>query len=173
MRPPASDVVVRVARPDEHATIGALTVAAYDADGYLAFPDGSYDHDYAAWLADAPGRGRDTTLLVADHDGEIVGAVTWCPYGSGSAQLARSAHQGELRTLAVDSAWRGRGIGAALVDACLARARTAGLSEVLLCSLDAMLPAHRLYASYGFVRRADLDWTPEPGVTLWAFSLTL
>ncbi|MET0447988.1 MAG: GNAT family N-acetyltransferase [Aeromicrobium sp.] len=171
VRPPASDLVVRLARDDEYAAVGALTVAGYDADGYLVRPDGGYDHGYATWLADAATRGRDDVLLVATLGDELVGTVTWCPFGSASAQLARAAHQGEFRTLSIAPAARGRGVGRTLVEACLDRARTAGLTEVLLCSLTEMLPAHRLYTSLGFVRRPELDWSPETGVDLRAFSI--
>lgn len=170
---PASELVVRVAREDEYEAVGALTVAGYDADGYLQFPDGSYDHGYAGWLADAAARGRADTLIVATVDDALVGTVTWCPYGSASAQMARAPHQGEFRTLSVAPDGRGRGIGRALVETCLDRARAAGLTEVLLCSLDDMLPAHRLYRALGFRRRPDLDWSPEPGVQLLGFSIGL
>ena len=40
---------------------------------------------------------------------------------------------------------------------------------MVLSSLLEMRPAHRLYESFGFVRRPELDRVPEPGVTLWAF----
>ncbi len=170
---PASDLVVRPAREDEYEQVGTLTVAGYDADGYLTLPGGSYDHGYAAWLADAAARGRHDVLLVAATEDRLDGTVTWCPFGSASAQLARAAHQGELRTLSVRPEARGRGIARALVEECLRRARAAGLTEVLLCSLTEMLPAHRLYASMGFERRPGLDWSPEPDVHLWAFGLTL
>jgi ribosomal protein S18 acetylase RimI-like enzyme len=171
--PPASDLVVRVAREDEYAAVGALTVAGYEADDYLTRPDGSYDRSYADWLADAAGRGGHDVLLVATVGDELVGTVTWCPYGSASAQIAKAPHQGEFRTLAVAPAGRGRGVARALVGECLRRARDAGLTEVLLCSLDVMLPAHHLYKSLGFVRRPELDWSPDPGVHLWTFSLNL
>jgi ribosomal protein S18 acetylase RimI-like enzyme len=166
-------VLIRVAREEEYAAAGALSVAGYDADGYLTFPDGTFDDGYAGWLADAASRARKSTLLVALDGDELVGTVTWCPYGSGDAQLAKEPHQGEFRTLSIAPGARGRGIGRALVEHCLERARSAGLTEVLLFSLKEMLPAHRLYAGLGFVRRPDLDWSPEPEVDLWAFSLTL
>lgn len=166
-------MLVRPAREDEYAAVGALTVAGYDADDYLVHPDGSYDHDYAGWLADAAARGRDADLLVAADDEQLLGCVTWCPYGSPFAQLATQPHQGEFRTLSVAPEARGRGVGRALVLECLARGRAADLTEVLLASVDVMLPAHRLYTSLGFLRRPELDWRPKPGVTLWAFSLTL
>lgn len=173
MPPPASDLLVRVARPDEYQAIGALTVLGYEADGYLTRPDGSYDTEYAAWLADAAARGRGDTLLVAVLHDELIGTVTWCPFGSASAQLAREPHQGELRTLSVAPAGRGRGVGRALVDTCVERARATGVREVVLCSLDEMLPAHRLYLSMGFRRRPDLDWSPADGVHLLGFSIDI
>jgi GNAT superfamily N-acetyltransferase len=170
---PASDLVVRVAREDEYEAVGTLTVAGYEADGHLTRADGTYDRGYATWLADAAARGRDDVLLVAVDGGQLAGTVTWCPYGSASAQIAESPHQGEFRTLAVAPASRGRGVARALVEECLRRARESGLTEVLLCSLDVMLPAHRLYGSLGFVRRPELDWSPDPAVRLWTFSLAL
>jgi GNAT superfamily N-acetyltransferase len=168
-----SELVIRRARPDEHAAVGALTVAGYDAEGYLVMPDGSYDDHYAGWLGDAAARGRDADLLVAVEGDELLGTATWCPYGSPFAQLAMQPHQGEFRTLSVAPSARGRGVGRALVEDCLDRARAARLTEVLLCSLPEMLPAHRVYARLGFVRRPELDWSPVEGVDLWAFSLPL
>ncbi|MET0821670.1 MAG: GNAT family N-acetyltransferase [Aeromicrobium sp.] len=173
MPPPASDLVVRLVRDDEHDAVGRLTVAGYDADGYLQRPDGTYDHEYAAWIGDVAGRADDSEVLVAVDGDRLVGTVTWCPPGSASAQLARQPHQGEFRTLAVDPRARGRGVGRVLVEACVARARRDGLDEVLLCSLTEMTTAHRLYLSMGFVRRPDLDWSPLPDVRLWGFGLTL
>ncbi len=161
---------VREAHEDEWAAVGDLTVAGYDADGYLTYPDGTFDDVYAGWLRDAASRGRNSVLLVAVEDGELLGTVTWCPPGSSDRQFATSDRQGEFRTLSVASSARGRGVGRALVTACFDRARSAGLTEVMICSLLEMEPAHRLYESFGFVRRPELDRVPEPGVNLWAFS---
>jgi ribosomal protein S18 acetylase RimI-like enzyme len=166
-------VVIRPALEEEYEAVGALSVAGYDADGYLTYPDGTFDDGYAGWLADAASRAGKSTLLVAIDDDELVGTVTWCPYGSGDAQLAKEPHQGEFRTLSIAPEARGRGIGRALVERCLELAREAGLTEVLLFSLLEMVPAHRLYARLGFVRRPELDWSPEPDVHLWAFSLSM
>jgi len=168
-----SELIIRLAREDEYDAVGTLTVAGYDADGYLRKADGSYDRDYASWLADGATRGRDGELLVAAEGDELLGTVTWCPPGSPYRELAVRDDQGEFRTLSVAPHARGRGIGRALVADCLTRARSAGLTEMLLCSLNEMAPAHQLYASLGFVRRPELDWSPYDGVDLWAFSLRL
>jgi ribosomal protein S18 acetylase RimI-like enzyme len=173
VRPPASDLVVRPVRADEHDAVGRLTVAGYDADGHLLRSDGTYDHEYAAWIGDVAGRAADSEVLVAVDGDRVLGTVTWCPPGSAFAQLAQQPHQGEFRTLSVDPDARGRGVGRALVEACLVRARGADLDEVLLCSLTEMTTAHRLYLSMGFVRRPELDWSPLPGVRLLGFGLTL
>jgi N-acetylglutamate synthase-like GNAT family acetyltransferase len=55
-------------------------------------------------------------VLVADLDGEVVGAVTWCPSGSLWREIAED-DEGEFRTLAVTAGGRGRGVGEALVEA--------------------------------------------------------
>lgn len=170
---PASDLVVRRVRDDEHDAVGRLTVAGYEADGHLTRSDGTYDHEYAAWIGDVAGRAGDSEVLVAVDGERLIGTVTWCPPGSASAQLARQPDQGEFRTLSVDPQARGRGVGRALVEACIERARAARLDEVLLCSLAEMTTAHRLYESMGFVRRPDLDWSPAPPVLLHGFSLSL
>ena len=49
---------VREALEDEWEAVGDLTVAGYDADGYLTFHDGTFDDVYAGWLRDAASRGR-------------------------------------------------------------------------------------------------------------------
>jgi ribosomal protein S18 acetylase RimI-like enzyme len=168
-----SEVEVRPARPDELDRAGAVTVAGYAADGHLVRPGGGYDDVYAARLADAATRARDSIVLVAAEDDTLLGAVTWCPPGSSWRELGDGDDHGELRMLAVAPSARGRGVGAALLDACLVAARTSGLAEVRLCSLPQMTTAHRLYASRGFARRPDLDWRPAPDVLLWGFGLDL
>ncbi|WP_456696501.1 GNAT family N-acetyltransferase [Aeromicrobium sp. P5_D10] len=166
----SSGIQIRSAQDAEFLAVGELTVAGYDANGYLVRPDGAYDEEYATWLADVRGRAAGSTVLVAAEHGALLGTVTWCPHGSPSAQMAHAPHQGELRTLSVAPLARRRGIARLLVSACLDQARDSGLSEVLLCSLPEMTAAHGLYVSEGFARRPDLDWSPVPGVALWGFS---
>jgi GNAT superfamily N-acetyltransferase len=168
-----SDFLLRLALPHETDAVGALTVAGYDADGYLTLADGSFDHHYADWLADGATRARDGVLMVAVDDGTLLGSVTWCPPGSPFREISTRDDQGEIRTLSVAPDARGRGVGSALVDWCIDEARATGLAEILLSTLPEMTRAHRLYESRGFVRRPELDWSPFPDVTLWGFCLAL
>lgn len=161
---------IREAHEDEYEAVGDLTVEGYDADGYLTYPDGTFDHTYARWLRDAAPRGRHSVLLVAVDDGRLLGTATWSPPGSPDRELASADHQGEFRTLSIAPGVRRSGVARSLVAECFDRARAAGLTEMMLSSLAEMKPAHHLYASFGFVRRPELDREPEPGVDLWAFS---
>jgi ribosomal protein S18 acetylase RimI-like enzyme len=72
---------------------------------------------------------------------------------------------------------RGRGVGEALVRACIERARAAGAKRVWLHTEPFMEAAHRLYARLGFVRAPAQDWRfeeeGEPDVILLAYVLEL
>ncbi len=157
---------IRRAASEEHAVIGELTVAAY-----AAFTTGAEDF-YVEHLRDAAARDREAELWVAEDDGDVVGTVTIAPEGSPWRELGKPG-EGEFRMLAVSPAARGRGVGEALVRHALDRFRAAGNRRVVLCSLEDMAAAHRIYRRLGFVRAPELDWSPEKGVDLIAFAKEL
>ena len=82
--------------------------------------------------------------FLAERDGQIVGFGTLEIY---------SRKLGEIRSLAVHESERGRGIGQALVEACLERAREEDVFEVMAitsedaffhrCGFDYTLPGER------------------------------
>jgi GNAT superfamily N-acetyltransferase len=157
---------VRPALEHELDAAGAVVRAAYEADGLV-------HGDYLAVLADARDRARDAVVAVGvGPDGTVLGSVTFTLPGSRWAELAR-AGQAEFRMLGVLPQARGRGVGGALVDWCVAQAEAAGAREVVISSAAAMAAAHRLYTTRGFTRRPDLDWSPAPGVDLLGFVLEL
>lgn len=75
--------------------------------------------------------------------------------------------------LAVASAARGKGVGEALVRACVDRARALGVTALVLSTQPAMLGAQRLYGRLGFVRTPELDWSPIPALRLLTYRLEL
>ncbi|MFN8191156.1 MAG: GNAT family N-acetyltransferase [Nocardioidaceae bacterium] len=156
---------IRPARPEEYAVVGDLTAAAYVTGGHL-----DAEHRYVDQLRDAARRAAEALLLVAVDDGRVLGTVTYCPHGSPWRELGRD-DEGEFRTLAVAPEAQGRGVGAALVQACLERSREDGDRGVVLCSLPDQVTAHHLYARAGFTRDHDRDWFPEPGTRLLAFAM--
>ncbi len=143
-----SDVVVRPVRPLEHEAVGRLTVIAYDAVGRMT-------EEYRAKLWDTAIRvSSGAHVLVAVVDGRVLGSAT---YVDGPLIENPAAGDAEFRMLAVDPVAQGRGVGEALVQACLERARARGRARVAIYSMAFMPAAHRLYARLGFVRRPDRD----------------
>ncbi|GGP46881.1 GNAT family N-acetyltransferase [Saccharothrix coeruleofusca] len=164
-----TDVVVRPAHEHEWDEVGALTVAAYRAEGYLTGPV----NDYAAELADARDRARHTDLLVAvDDRGAVLGTISVVHPGSPYAETCREGEL-EFRMLAVRPDARGRGIGEALVRAAIGRAREVGAARLVMSTSERMPSALRLYRRLGFARSPERDWRPKPGVDLIAFRLEL
>jgi ribosomal protein S18 acetylase RimI-like enzyme len=56
----------------------------------------------------------------------------------------------ELRSVAIDPAWQGRGMGRALVQEVLARLRARGVQRVVVATASASLDALAFYLRLGF-----------------------
>ena len=158
---------VREARPDEYEPLGDLTVAAY-----ATLPTGIED-DYADHLRDVQRRAATCPILVAVEDGRLLGGVTYVPGPGTPWSEVEAEDEAGFRMLAVAGDARSRGVGEALVRACVDRARNEGRRGVVLLSRDDMLAAHRLYERVGFRREPDRDWEVEPGFTLRCFAVRL
>lgn len=156
---------VRLARPEEYAAVTDVTLGVYVGGGYIP-PDDYYVEELAA----TEKRAAEADVLVAVEDGAVLGAVTYCPLGSAWREIA-AGDEGEFRMLAVSPDARGRGVGLALIQACLDRAREAGLLGMAISTMSEMTEAHRLYGRLGFSRVPDSDWSPQSGVCLMAFRL--
>jgi ribosomal protein S18 acetylase RimI-like enzyme len=154
---------IREVRPEEYAEAGRLVEAAYTAGGLL-----DNDRGYGAHVRDVAGRAADHVVLVALRHGRLVGSVTITPHGTPQSELARD-DEVEFRYLGVaPEAWGG-GVAAAMVAACQEYAVSTGARRLVICVISDNVRAHRLYERLGFVRTPDRDWTPVPGVELWAF----
>jgi GNAT superfamily N-acetyltransferase len=149
-------------RPEEHELVGDICVAAYAVDGLG--PDW-----YAPVLRDVAGRVAAASVLVAEVDGRVVGAVTFMADAGGPLHEIAVEGEAEFRMLAVDPAAQGRGVGEALVRACLSLASGLGRRALVCCSQDRMAAAHRLYLRLGFERDPARDWAPVEDVRLLAF----
>jgi ribosomal protein S18 acetylase RimI-like enzyme len=159
---------IRAVRPEEYEALGALTVRAYSE-----IP-GETDEGYHAELRDVAARAGVVPVLIAvEPDGTLLGGVTYVP-GPGTP-WSESERDGEagFRTLAVDPTARGRGVGRALVEACLALARGDGKVRVVLYTRPSMTAAHGLYESLGFRRDPERDWEFDPGEWLWSYAFPL
>lgn len=159
---------VRPVRAEEHAALAALTV-----DAYHALLGTDLDADYTAELADVSGRAALVDVLVAvDGDDRIVGGVAYIP-GPGPLAWFDRADEAGVRMLAVAPSAQGRGFGAELVAACVARAWADGKAHLLLHTTEPMTVAHRLYERAGFRRDPDRDEVIAGDLLLLAYILDL
>jgi len=158
---------IRQVRKDELDEVGALTVAVYRAQGLAP-------EEYSSSLADAHHRALHTDILVAvDDQDRLLGAVALVLHGGPYAELATSPADAEFRMLAVSEVARNQGVGTALIEECLLRARSAGKARMVISTGDKMAAAHRRYESLGFKRAPELDWNPLPEERLLAYTLDL
>jgi ribosomal protein S18 acetylase RimI-like enzyme len=142
--------------------VGDLCVAAYAVDRLAP----SW---YSDVLRDVGGRVEAATVLVADVGDRVVGTVTLMESPGGPLQEVAQENEAEFRMLAVDPVAQGRGVGEALVRACLSRASSLGRRALVCCSRDRMAAAHRLYDRLGFTRDPARDWSPQEGIVLLGF----
>jgi len=161
---------IRPVRPAEYQALGNLTVAAYRAIPLDMPQQDGYDRA----LRDVAARAAASCVVVAvGPDGGLLGGVT---YVSGPDDpYSENLLEGEagMRMLAVDPACQGRGLGRALTQWCLGRARSEGRIRLVLHTGTFMPAAVRLYESMGFRREPGLDFTPVPGVDLIAYTFDL
>jgi ribosomal protein S18 acetylase RimI-like enzyme len=163
---------IRDARPEERGAIRELTQRAYAEYERLMTP--------GAWraLAEAVNSALDTAepvqRIVAERGAQLVGSVMlYSAAADAYAGAVAQARCPEVRMLAVDPEARGLGVGRALMDECIRRARLAGAAELGLHTSASMRAALQLYEQMGFVRAPAYDFQPEGAELVTAFRLDL
>jgi len=151
------------------ARLGEIVVAAYDAVGAL-----EGDDEYVPELRDVARRAREAVVFAAldEAGGAPLGCVTYVPGPDNAWAEHLGDGEASIRMLAVDPAAQGRGVGTALMEACLKRARAEGRRAIFLHSLPVMTGAQRIYDRLGFRRAPERDWV-FPDFLLLGFVLDL
>jgi putative acetyltransferase len=136
--------------------------------------DLSGDHVRALILSHLDGM-HDTSPAESVHALDIEGlrhpSITfWSAWIEGQlagigALKAIDAHRGELKSMRVDDAFRGSGVGRALLRHIVAEAQARGMTSLWLetGSPEDFVPAQRLYESEGFTRCGPFEgYTDDP-----------
>lgn len=165
---PDGGIVIRDVRPDEFAAAAEVVVAAYL---HLSTPEADWYFDV---IRDVATRAAAVPVLVAVErsTGAVVGSVTFVP-GPGPYAETSDPHEAGFRMLGVAPDAQGRGIGRALVEACIVRARAVGALRLGLLTRDTMVAAQALYEHLGFRRDEAGDVEPVPGIRLHRYVLEL
>lgn len=175
-------IAIRPLRLDEVDALGAILVSAFSE--YR--PSDPNEAEARAWagyfadIADVRSRFGTTEQIAAELDGALVGGVTYVGPGAFQLEAGRARHTppgswATMRRLGVHPSARGHGIGRALTETAIERARAQGASHLALHTNELMVVAAAMYERLGFVRLPDWDYWPIEGsdFTVLAYLLEL
>ena len=166
------DYVVRDANPHDLDAIRDLTLRAYAE--YASVMTSDSWSGLAAAVRAALASTDPMERIVADDNGTLIGSVLLYPASARAyGDLAGVGGTPELRLLAVAEEARGRGVGRALVEECIRRARRDGASALGLHTSRSMTTAMGLYRRMGFERAPELDFQPPGAELVEGFRLCL
>ena len=160
-------MLIRDATVVEMTQVAQVRITAYQAGKHLS-PDSPYEQRLRELGADGIG----DVLVAVDQGGEITGTVMLQPWPH-AGHVVTGPDEAEIRALAVLPEAQGSGLGQALLEAVIERARIREVSHLVLLTQADMVTAQRMYAKAGFARLADRDWSPSPGNLLLAYGLPL
>ncbi len=170
--PKKNKLKIRDARSEDRVIARKVTLSAFQQYAAIMPPPRweGYRENILATLTDvAPAQ-----QIVAEREGIIVGSVLLYPPGTAfSTPDEGPLTCPEVRLLAVAPEVRGQGIGTALMQECIRRARSLGASCLNLHTTDMMQVAKQMYERIGFVRSPELDFYPDPNVIVKAYRLNL
>jgi predicted N-acetyltransferase YhbS len=167
-----NELKIRDARREDRDVAREMTLSAFQQYAAVMPPprwEGYRENILATLTNAAPAQ-----QIVAEKEGIIVGSVLLYPPGT-AFSAPEEVHLAcpEVRLLAVAPEARGQGIGTALMKECLRRARLLGAVCLNLHTTDMMQVAMRMYERMGFVRAPELDFHPDPSVTVKAYRFQL
>ncbi len=164
---------IRDARAEDRDAALKVTLSAFQQYADVLPPprwEGYHENILTTLSEDVP----PAMQIVAEKEGIIVGSVLLYPPGAAfSTPEEGNLTCPEARLLAVAPEARGLGIGTALMQECIRRARSLGASCLNLHTTDMMQVAMRMYERMGFVRAPELDFHPDPSITVKGYRLNL
>lgn len=174
MSTPQKSIHLRDAAEADYAAIRALTLEAYGAYAFTLSEAAWGDSHQAFTSVMNTLDQQEAEKIVAERNSKIVGSVLLYPpaerdpYGQG-----KKSRYPEVRLLAVALQMRGLGVGRALIDECVRRAKVTNARKLGLHTADFMEIATALYIRLGFVRAPMLDFEAAGPHTVKGYRLEL
>jgi GNAT superfamily N-acetyltransferase len=162
---------MREAALSEATAIGELLRASYAEYRPNYTPEGW--QRYYGILGDVESHFGRAEIIVAQRDGVLLGAVMFYADGSMSGQGDWPAGWAGILRLAVHPAHRGYGIGRALAEECVRRARDARVTTLALHATRWMSLSRAMYERMGFVRDESFDFVTRSGELAMGYRLDL
>ena len=155
-------VTVRLLQEGDDASAAGKIVQST----YIALPGYPRDDEYDEALAAVTERTLDCDVVVALINQQIVGCLTYVADHTHKAYEFDDPDGVSFRYFAVAPSAQGSGVGRAMVEWCIARARADGKSRLRIHTLESMPAAQRLYERIGFRRDPDNDenWDGIKGI---------
>ena len=172
------ELTIRDAQEEDLDAVSALLIGAYAQ--YMPPREALSSEERAGWdgyrrnIADVWSRAPISSTIVAERGGELLGSVNY--YAPGQADSLDGAwpdRWASIRLLGVSPKARGLGIGRALMNECLRRARADGATAMGLHTTKLMDVARAMYLRLGFRRVPAYDFHPVADFTIEAFQLDL
>ena len=161
-----AEIRLRDYQSSDAENLNRIAVSAFD----------QFRNHYSDWPAMRAGLSKTSDLgvsgevIIAELQGAFAGAVAY--FGPNSQKAAFFDQRWPIiRMLVVDPAFRGKGIGRALSDECIARAKRDGSPIIALHTSPIMSVALPMYLNMGFVKAYDAP--PIFGVAYAVYTKTL
>lgn len=169
-------VNIREAQPSEYKSLSGLMMQVFST--LEGFPGREEHPTYYALLDDVGQLTKKPSieLLVATSpEDELLGGVVFVgdmqDYSSKGVTLPLNNASG-IRLLVVSPNARGKGVGKALTEACLQRARALGRRQMILHTTNTMKVAWGMYERMGFERYPKIDFQQQ-SLDVYGFYLNL
>lgn len=139
-------MLIREFRAADATAVNAVALAAF----------AQYEGIYSDWETFTRGVGsmaslaEGTEIIVAEDEGQLLGAVVYCPPHSTPRADFFKPEWPIVRMLVVDPPARGKGVGRKLTQECIRRATRDGASQISLHTSPAMAVALAMYLKMGF-----------------------
>ena len=149
------DFIIRPYKDGEEEYVAALHERLYSEEYGWGPEFVRYAIEIPRRFAGKERNGREE-LFIAERDGRPVGSLMLC--------ASDDPDVGQLRVFAVEKDCRRQGIGAALLQAALEKAESAGYRRVMLWTADAVTDALRKYEALGFrvtETKENRTWRPD------------